>query len=262
MSFDSLLRTLGESLHANDEERAYLLLDPMLREPLERDFILAAGCEVFPIVIESARLSAHQLPCLVRLRPASVQVLRASLMAALEEQGDADIENDEGFAVGGWLRSAAAPEAIVKHLARCMTPVGMPAGTRYLRLADRRVFELVWSVLDEAQRREWFGPISQWWTLDRRNELVAHAVPQPADWQLNYKKLPPSNGRVCVTASLFSSCCGAGNVFSRCCLLTTCGRQWMRLRQPIARVSSGCRHRGPWQPTSCRFIRVFASIRV
>jgi hypothetical protein len=184
MSFDSLLRTLGESLHANDEERAYLLLDPMLREPLERDFILAAGCEVFPIVIESARLSAHQLP-------ASVQVLRASLIAALEEQGDADIENDEGFAVGGWLRSAAAPEAIVKHLARCMTPVGMPAGTRYLRLADRRVFELVWSVLDEAQRREWFGPISQWWTLDRRNELVAHAVPQPADWQLNYKKLPP-----------------------------------------------------------------------
>lgn len=194
MAFEDLLRTLGESLQADDES-AYLLVDPMLREPLARDFILDSGCEIFPIVMPTVWLAEHQTPYLVRLRPAAVQTLRASLEAALQEQVDVAVENDEGFAIGGWLRSAVEPQLLAKHLARCMTPVGMPAGVRYLRLADRRVFELIWSISNLAQRQEWLGPISQWWTLDRRNLLVPHTVELSVAWQLNYLRIDSKRWR-------------------------------------------------------------------
>ncbi|WP_244191299.1 DUF4123 domain-containing protein [Ralstonia insidiosa] len=195
MPFDDLLRTLGESLHADDEESAYLLLDPMLREPLERDFVLGSGCEIFPLEMASVRLSKHQIPYLIRLSAAAVHILRVSLEVALQEQANLDVESNEGFAVGGWLRSAVEPRLLAKHLARCMTPAGMPPGARYLRLADRRVFELAWSVSDLPQRQEWLGPISQWWTLDRRNSLVPHAANQPLAWQLGYLRLAPEQWR-------------------------------------------------------------------
>ena len=191
MAFENLLRELGESLQADDEENAYILVDPMLREPLERDFILDSGCEIFPLAMASVKLAEHQIPYLVQLRPAAVQTLRASLEAALQEQADVDVENNAGFAVGGWLRSAVEPQLLAKHLARCMTPAGMPLGTRYLRLADRRVFELLWFASGPVQRQDWLGPISQWWTLDRRNSLVPHTVDQRSPWRLDYLRVAP-----------------------------------------------------------------------
>ncbi len=139
MPLESLLRTLGEHLQADDHEHGYLLLDPMLRETLEEPDLLAHGCEVFPIPIDRPQLSQSQWPRLVKLRPAAVEILLASISLAMSEQSSAELESEEGFVVGGWLRSAAEPRVLVHHLQDLMRPSEPRVGRRYLRLADRRV---------------------------------------------------------------------------------------------------------------------------
>ncbi len=176
MPLDSLLRSLGEQLQADDDEHGYLLLDPMLREPLEDRALLASGCEIFPIPLDRPQLREDQWPKLVKLRPAAVEILLASISIAMSEQSSAELEGDEGFVIGGWLRSAAEPRALVRHLQNLMRPSEPRVGRRYLRLADRRVFEWIWPALSPLQRQQWLGPISQWWVLNRRNELALHAM--------------------------------------------------------------------------------------
>lgn len=78
--------------------------------------------------------------------------------------------------IGGWLRSSAEPRVLVRHLQSLMLPSEPRVGRRYLRLADRRVFEWIWPVLSPLQRQQWLGPINRWWALNRRNELVLHAM--------------------------------------------------------------------------------------
>ncbi|MDB0573961.1 DUF4123 domain-containing protein [Ralstonia solanacearum] len=180
MPLESLLRTLGEHLQADDHEHGYLLLDPMLRETLEEPDLLAHGCEVFPIPIDRPQLSQSQWPRLVKLRPAAVEILLASISLAMSEQSSAELESEEGFVVGGWLRSAAEPRVLVHHLQDLMRPSEPRVGRRYLRLADRRVLEWIWPVLSPLQRQQWLGPISQWWVLNRRNELALHAITDAA----------------------------------------------------------------------------------
>ncbi|KFX26391.1 hypothetical protein KR96_24175 [Ralstonia solanacearum] len=82
--------------------------------------------------------------------------------------------------IGGWLRSAAEPRVLVHHLQDLMRPSEPRVGRRYLRLADRRVLEWIWPVLSPLQRQQWLGPISQWWVLNRRNELALHAITDAA----------------------------------------------------------------------------------
>lgn len=176
MLLEALVRTLGEHLQAEDGQHGYLLLDPMLREPFADLDLSASGCEVFPIPIDVPQLRDDQWPRLVKLKPSAVEVLSASVGVALSEQSSPDLESQEGFAMGGWLRSAAEPRALVRHLQALMRPFEPRVGWRYLRLADRRVVEWVWSALTPLQRQGWLGPITQWWRLDRRNELILQTV--------------------------------------------------------------------------------------
>ncbi|MDC6294598.1 DUF4123 domain-containing protein [Ralstonia pseudosolanacearum] len=176
MPLDSLHRTLGEQLQADDNEHGYLLLDPMLREPLEARELLASGCDIFRIPVDRPQLHEDQWPKLVKLRPAAVEMLLASISLAMSEQSSAELEGEEGFVIGGWLRSSAEPRVLVRHLQSLMLPSEPRVGRRYLRLADRRVFEWIWPVLSPLQRQQWLGPINRWWALNRRNELVLHAM--------------------------------------------------------------------------------------
>ena len=172
MPLETLVRTLGEHLQAEDGQHGYLLVDPMLREPLADIDLLASGCEVFPIPIDLPQLDKDQWPRLIKLKPSAVEVLSASVAMALSEQSTAERESRAGMAIGGWLRSAAEPRALVRHLQALMLPVEPRVGRRYLRLADRRVLEWLWPVFSPLQRKAWLGQITQWWRLDRRGELA------------------------------------------------------------------------------------------
>jgi len=173
MQLETLVRVLGEHLQADDGQYGYLLVDPMLHEPLADIDLVAGGCEVCPIPINLPQLRKDQWPRLIKLKPSAVEVLAASVGLALSEQSSPELESREGFVIGGWLRSAAEPPALARHLQALMRPFEPRVGWRYLRLADRRVMEWLWPVLSDLQRQKWLGPITQWWRLDRRCELVA-----------------------------------------------------------------------------------------
>ncbi len=181
MPAQSLTRTLGEVLYAQEGMQAYLLIDPMLREPFAAEVLQDAKCESIAVVLRNSPLREDQWPRLVRLRPFATEILSASVEAALAEQSDAVQESEQGFAIDGWLCSAARPERLARHLAYCMRQVTPKYKNRYLRLADRRVLEWMWPQFDETERVQWLGPITQWWTLDRSARLAAHTLESPVD---------------------------------------------------------------------------------
>lgn len=181
---ENLIRRLGESLQADDGLHAYVLVDPMLREPLETSLLAWNGCAIQPVPVKHPSLRDDQRPRLAALRPQAVDVLRASLVAATFEQSDPDREAAQGFAVGGWLLSPYGIVEVAQHLGQMMsfsTVQGM--GRRYLRLADRRVFEWLWATFDTTQRAAMLGPIVAWTTLDRCDHLqrFAASAEAPAD---------------------------------------------------------------------------------
>ncbi|NZA28140.1 DUF4123 domain-containing protein [Luteimonas sp. SJ-92] len=181
VDIDTLVRQLGERLQAEEGLRPYLLIDPMLQEPLTEELLRFEECTTTTIPIERPGLSQEHKPRLIAWRPQAVGVLRASLMAALGEQADPAREASRGFAVGGWLQSAEPANVITRHLARQMWVARPQVGRVYLRLVDRRVFEWMWALLDEEQKATLLGPIAAWWTLDRCGNLVEHLSSRHAE---------------------------------------------------------------------------------
>ncbi len=174
---DVMHHCLSRALFADSSQQAYLLLDPVRRE---RDELLPQdGIERRTVTVEVSRdkLSPAQCPMLVCLLPQDVDAVETSLELAIEEQKSPVTEQGRGFAIGGWLTTAAEPEKLARYLARRMRQAqpGHP-GLKYIRWADRRVLEWMWPVLDDADRTRLLGPITAWWTLDRCQRLVKHAA--------------------------------------------------------------------------------------
>lgn len=76
----------------------------------------------FRIPVDRPQLHEDQWPKLVKLRPAAVEMLLASISLAMSEQSSAELEGEEGFVIGGWLRSSAEPRVLVRHLQSLMLP--------------------------------------------------------------------------------------------------------------------------------------------
>jgi len=171
---------LGELLQADEHLHAYILLDPMLREPLDERLLDDCGALVKSIPVRHSSLRDDQCPRLISLRPQAVDLLDASLRAAENEQSDPSREVEAGFAIGGWLLSAVGIDEVARHLARIMGACSAQgAGRRYVRLADRRVFEWLWPLLDGEQRAILLGPVTSWVTLDRCGGGVPYTLDQP-----------------------------------------------------------------------------------
>ncbi|MBE1161104.1 DUF4123 domain-containing protein [Dyella acidiphila] len=168
---------LAESLLTGESRQAYLLLDPMLADLLENLRPEHSECQVFTIPLGRDDIPEERYPRLVKLHPHAVEVVHASLELALAEQAVPDVERDLGFGIGGWLTSDMEPEVLVRHLSACMRQMQPgSSATRYVRWADRRVFEWMWMALDADNRARLLGPIMSWWTLDRCGKLVDHNV--------------------------------------------------------------------------------------
>lgn len=168
-------RQLGEALQADDFVSAYLLIDPMLREPLDLDLIKSRGCEVIPVPVKHPSIQEDQRPQLVQLRPQDADVLSGSIEAALDEQLEPDRERAEGFSIGGWILSQESAAIIAKHLARVMDQCLVDGiGRKYMRWADRRVFEWMWPELKETQQDALLGPCIARYTLDRNGVIQVY----------------------------------------------------------------------------------------
>lgn len=147
----------------------------MLREPFPEDLLQAESREAWTIPVRHPLLKPEQCPRLIHLHPHDTHLLEASLALALSEQADPDVESEQGFALGGWLLSAAPADALVRHLARCMNGgLSNEATPRLVRWVDRRVMEWMWPTLTPGQQAGLLGPLHCWHSLDRCGGLVRY----------------------------------------------------------------------------------------
>lgn len=187
---DTLQRQLNKALFAQEERRAWLLIDAMHRDV--RDCLRGAEIsddDIHLVALARDDIPEERSPHLVAIDARTVERLRASLAAALNEQGDPDAEKAHGFAVGGWLVSATPVHVLARHLSLCMKPRLADVGRKYFRWADRRVLEWMWPALEDKEKSALLGPIEQWWTLDRCGALIEHRAPTISPdhlpWQLS-----------------------------------------------------------------------------
>lgn len=190
-SRDKLQQQLAEHLFAGDAQQAWLLFDAMQMDARVGipDDIPDKDIHVVPLKRDD--IPQERYPHLVSIRPHDMERIRTSLDMAMAEQGDSDLEQKAGFATGGWLQSDAPAGKLARHLAACMNQRLPNEGRKYFRWADRRVMEWMWSAQEKSAQAALLGPVTVWWTLDRRNHLVEHraspAVASEIPWRLTDK---------------------------------------------------------------------------
>lgn len=165
------VQLLAEALHKDDGMHAYILVDPMLREPDCHDLLMGAGCVVHPVPVEKLAQEPGKWPRLYSWPPTATHALAATIEASRAEQLDPVREATDGFVFGGWLLSEASPNELVTHFGRRMQ-LRRRHDRRYFRWFDRRVLEWMWGVLSPVQQSQLFGPVTAWWSLDRCGQLV------------------------------------------------------------------------------------------
>lgn len=169
---DIIIKELGEHLQGDSDTKAFLLVDPSLREPFPAEWAPVASAASWTVPARHPGLSKDQLPRLIQLENRNVALLQASVIAACSELADPEEENQAGFCIGGWLLTGQAVDGAVlaDHLARCMRVTSsVRPRSMLLRWPDRRVLEWMWPVLSEDQRNRLIGPLITWSTLDRRS---------------------------------------------------------------------------------------------
>lgn len=170
---DDTLQQLATALQADEGLHAYVLIDPLWGDPLDRTLAEDEGCTLAPIkqpVPPAPAWDETSWPYLVAWRPFATLTLEASYRAALAEQADPAHDPLHGFAIGGWLLSRHDAPVLARHLGHIAV---LRPPTRYARWSDRRVLEWLWPALDEARQASLLGPVEAWWTLDRCGQLVS-----------------------------------------------------------------------------------------
>lgn len=175
----------------------FVLIDPMAGEPLPGRQLWER--EIVPVILAQAiALPPHQHPYLVQLRGSNDPLLELSLDLAESERaasqsGGLDGEGRAAHRIGGWLQSSMQTEAlggIVASMCRLNTDAHTKAA--YLRLADRRVLDLLCHVVGDNRVTSQFGRLQSWDYLDpagrlRRlrspNEQAASLRLSVAEWQ-------------------------------------------------------------------------------
>lgn len=180
MSTPDAIHFLGEALQAEQALHAYILIDPLWGDPMDREMVELEGCTIHPISLKRAAVpdfGEDTWPYLIAWRPQAVSTLHQSIDVAKREQAEPAREDDKGFAIGGWLLSQQAPEAIVRHMQAMFLVLSENRGHRFARWSDRSLFDWMWPVLDDPQRAQLMGPIVTWWTLDRYGQIISHPHP-------------------------------------------------------------------------------------
>lgn len=168
-------------------DSAYVLVDPMLGEPLpdivgtpdtELDALQAAreqawGRPTLVVALDKAvPLASSQHPYLVCLEGKSDPWWKVTLDMTHESRAaclDGGVSGSGGgpIPIGGWLVSAMRDKELVDHLSKLFR-LNTTGNTKakYLRLADPRVLEWTRQVIGGPRLTAAFGRIRHWMTLD------------------------------------------------------------------------------------------------
>lgn len=177
----------------NPETPTYVLIDPMLGEPLaiaSDENITDAGLQsaregiwqnpVFPIVLSpQIKLPPHKHPYLVAVGSIDAPMLSLTLEIAHAERikSQSDGLDGDGAAVhriGGWLQSTMRETELATQLSQMMR-VNTEAATKatYLRLLDRRTLALMRHVVGDAGICKQFGRLQRWVYLDVQGRITS-----------------------------------------------------------------------------------------
>lgn len=154
----------------------FVLIDPMAGEPLPGQQLWER--EIVPVVLaKTIELPPHQHPYLVQLRGPDDPLLDVSLQLAEAERaasqsGGLDGEGRAAHRIGGWLQSSMQTEALAHIIANmCLLKTDAYTKAAYLRLADRRVLDLLRHVVGDNRVAGQFGRLQSWDYLDPAGRL-------------------------------------------------------------------------------------------
>lgn len=176
----------------NPETPTFVLIDPMLGEPLPTADIPCNDADlqsmreamwhrsVTPIELsQRTKLPPHQHPYLVAMQGITDPLLETTLAIAHSERLQAQIDGlaGEGAAahrIGGWLQSTMHSPQLAAHLSVMLqVNTAVPTTSTYLRLIDRRTLALIRHVTGDAGIINQFGRLQSWVYLDVQGSISA-----------------------------------------------------------------------------------------
>jgi hypothetical protein len=168
----------------------FALVDPMVGEPLPGIGATAVGSDgtdqraqgwgrdVVPVPLpKSIALPAHQHPYLIQLHGPDDPLLEVTFAIADEERltaqcGGLDGTGRSAHRIGGWLQSSMRwPELGMLIAEMCRVNTEAVTKATYLRLADRRVLDLLCHVAGQSRVAAQFGRLQSWTYLSANGEL-------------------------------------------------------------------------------------------
>ena len=178
----------------------FVLVDPMVGEPIPGIGSPAPGSdpinhraqgwerEIVPVVLaKNIALPINQHPYLIQLHGADDPLLELTFAIADEERlaaqsGGLDGTGRAAHRIGGWLQSSMrGPE--LGQLISTMCRVNTEALTKatYLRLADRRVLDLLCHVAGKSRVADQLGRLQSWSYLNANGDLCRLQSPREQD---------------------------------------------------------------------------------
>ncbi|MEO5934871.1 MAG: hypothetical protein ABIQ08_15150 [Duganella sp.] len=168
----------------------FVLVDPMVGEPLPGIGIPVPGSDatdqraqgwerdIVPVTLpKSIALPAHQHPYLIQLRGGDDPLLEVTFSIAGQERLEAQSGGLDGTGravhrIGGWLQSSMRwPELGARVAEMCRVNTEAATKATYLRVADRRVLDLLCHVGGQSRVVAQFGRLQSWTYLNVNGDL-------------------------------------------------------------------------------------------
>jgi hypothetical protein len=163
----------------------YVLIDPMVGEPLPAIGIVEPGVDATPlreeawgrgitpvVLAKSVALPPHQHPYLVLLQGTDDPLLEMTIEVAEGERQEAQADGLAGTGraahrIGGWLQSGMRETELAELLSTmCRVSTAARTSATYLRLVDRRVLDLLCHACGVDRVASQFGRLQSWTYLD------------------------------------------------------------------------------------------------
>lgn len=184
----------------------YLLIDPMLGEPLPDmppavganfELVRAAAWQRDVVTVElhaSVGLAPWLHPYLVSIDGLDDPLLEFSLSLAKEEREDRLTdgligEGRAAYRIAGWLQSSMHMAPLAKQLSdMCRVNTEAFTAASYLRLADRRVLGMLRYIAGDSRVSAQFGRLYSWTYLDSLGQLTSLHSPLEASTRLRLNR--------------------------------------------------------------------------
>lgn len=177
LAWEAPLQLLHKQFYDTAHDRCLLWVNPAQGDPFSSHAIVQKRKIVVPIA--HPRFDQRFAPYLIELaldEYADAELFKMSVELAWQSWGKDSLLAGNGQTIAGWIISDAAPEDLARHWASHCYIHAVQGLEKLLRFHDPGVREWLWTVMTVDQRRQMLGPASSVIALDRRQNLMRHAL--------------------------------------------------------------------------------------